>query len=54
MLPQNESGLSAPLTLACARGHVETARILLEYGAYVDHQNKVFGLYFMYLNEAAQ
>ena len=40
MLPQNEWG-DTPLSLACAGGYVETAIILLEHGAYVDHQNKV-------------
>ena len=40
MLPQNEWG-DTPLSLACAGGHVETVRILLEYRAYVDYQNKV-------------
>jgi ankyrin repeat protein len=42
MLPQNEWGSTA-LSLACVAGYVETATVLLEYGAYVDQQNKVFG-----------
>jgi disulfide bond formation protein DsbB len=41
MLPQNEWG-NTPLSRACACGHVETARVLLDHGAYVDHQIKVF------------
>ena len=41
MLPQNELG-ETPLIRACACGHVEIARVLLEYGAYVDYQKKVF------------
>ena len=40
MLPQNEWG-DTSLSFACAGGYVETAMVLLEHGAYVDHQNKV-------------
>ena len=39
-LMQDEDGDTA-LIEACAGGHVETARILLDHGANVDHQNKV-------------
>jgi ankyrin repeat protein len=46
MLPQNEWGSTA-LSHACAGGHVETARVLLDHGAHVDQQDKVFGFYFM-------
>jgi hypothetical protein len=46
MLPQNEWGDIA-LFCACAGGHVETARVLLDHWAYVDHQNKVLEFYFM-------
>jgi ankyrin repeat protein len=49
MLPQDHSG-GTPLALACARGYVETARVLLEYRAYVDQQNKV---YFIHPRESA-
>ena len=41
MLSQDEYG-DTPLIAACRRGHVETARILLDHGANVDHQNKVW------------
>jgi ankyrin repeat protein len=44
MVPQDEWG-NAALSLACAHGHVETARVLLDHGAYVDQQNKVFLFY---------
>jgi ankyrin repeat protein len=43
MVPQDEWG-SIALSHACAYGHVETARVLLDHGAYVDHQNKVVKL----------
>ena len=39
-LVQDESGTTA-LIQACERGHVETARVLLDHGANVDHQNNV-------------
>jgi ankyrin repeat protein len=32
---------NTPLINACRRGHVETARVLLDHGANVDYQNKV-------------
>jgi ankyrin repeat protein len=41
MLPQDEWG-NAALSRACVDGYVETARVLLDHGAYVDQQNKVF------------
>ena len=41
ILSQNDSG-STPLAIACVCGFVEIARVQLEYGAYVDYQNKVF------------
>jgi ankyrin repeat protein len=37
---QNEVG-DTPLIKACQRGHVETARVLLDHGANVDQQNNV-------------
>ena len=37
---QDESGNTA-LIKACYGGHVETARVLLDHGADVDHQNNV-------------
>jgi ankyrin repeat protein len=46
MVPQNEWG-NAALSRACACGHIETARVLLDHGAYINQQNKVFGFYFM-------
>ena len=39
-LMQDEKGNTA-LIKACRRGHVETARVLLDHGANVDHQNNV-------------
>jgi ankyrin repeat protein len=41
MLPQNKWGYTA-LYHACMDGHVEIARALLDHGAYVEQQNKVF------------
>ena len=35
------------LIKACELGHVETARALLDHGAAVDYQNKVFKFYFI-------
>jgi ankyrin repeat protein len=43
--PQDERG-NAALSRACAGGYVETARVLLDHGAYVDQQNKVFEFYY--------
>ena len=40
MLLQDKWGNTA-LSRACACGHVETARVLLDHGANVDYQNKV-------------
>ena len=37
---QDEDGNTA-LIQACRYGHVETARVLLDHGANVDHQNNV-------------
>ena len=37
---QDEDGNTA-LIQACRRGHVETARVLLNHGTNVDHQNNV-------------
>jgi ankyrin repeat protein len=42
---QDEIGDTA-LINACQGGHIETARVLLDHGANVDYQNKVFGFYF--------
>ena len=39
-LMQDNRGYTA-LILACRRGHVETARILLDYDTNIDHQNNV-------------
>ena len=39
-LMQDKYGYTA-LVVACRRGHVETARVLLDHGANVDHQNNV-------------
>jgi ankyrin repeat protein len=39
-LMQDGNG-DTPLIKACQRGHVETARVLLDHGAVVDCQNKV-------------
>ena len=39
-LVQDEDGDTA-LIQACQYGHVETARVLLDHGANVDHQNNV-------------
>ena len=39
-LTQDEDGDTA-LIKACQGGHVETARLLLDHGANMDHQNKV-------------
>jgi ankyrin repeat protein len=39
-LMQDEDGNTA-LIMACQRGHVETARVLLDHGAATDYQNKV-------------
>ena len=39
-LMQDENGNTA-LIEACQGGHVESARILLDHGANVDHQNNV-------------
>jgi ankyrin repeat protein len=33
-----------PLIQACQRGHVETARVLLDHGAATDYRNKVNSL----------
>ena len=52
ILLQNDSG-STPLAIACERGFVETARVQLEYGAYVDYQNKVFEFSLMPLHQTA-
>ena len=41
-LIQDEDG-DTFLIKACQRGHVETARVLLDHGANVDHQNNVRG-----------
>ena len=35
---------NTPLIKACERGYVETARILLDHGTYMDHRNKVESL----------
>ena len=37
---QDESG-DTPLIQSCRRGHVETARVLVEHRANVDQQNNV-------------
>ena len=39
-LVQDEDGDTA-LIKACWNGHAETARVLLDHGANVDHQNNV-------------
>ena len=39
-LMQDNDGYTA-LIEACRRGNVETARILLDYGANIDHHNNV-------------
>ena len=39
-LMQDKNGDTA-LIKACEHGHVETARVLLDHGANVDHQNIV-------------
>ena len=39
-LVQDENGDTA-LIQTCWNGHVETARVLLDHGANVDHQNNV-------------
>ena len=39
-LMQDKYGNTA-LIKACEGGHVETARILLDYGTNIDHQNNV-------------
>ena len=39
-LIQDKDGDTA-LIQACRHGHVETARVLLDHGANVDHQNNV-------------
>ena len=39
-LMQDEDGNTA-LIQACRRRHAETARVLLDHGANVDHQNNV-------------
>ena len=36
-----DRGGDTPLINACLRGHVETARVLLDHGANVDQQNNV-------------
>ena len=46
LLSQNEWGNMA-LSLACAGGYIETARVLLDRRAYVDYQNKVKSLKFI-------
>jgi ankyrin repeat protein len=33
------------LIIACDRGRIETAKVLLDHGAYVNQQNKVFEFY---------
>jgi ankyrin repeat protein len=35
---------NTPLIQACQRGHIETARVLLDHGAARDHCNKVNSL----------
>ena len=39
-LMQDKDGNTA-LIKACGGGHVETARVLLDHGANIDHQNNV-------------
>ena len=46
LLSQNEWGNMA-LSLACAGGYIETARVLLDHRAYVNYQNKVKSLKFV-------
>ena len=42
--PQHEWGNTA-LTVACENGYATVAKLLLEYGAIVDYQNKVHDYY---------
>lgn len=46
---QIETNRNTALTLACFQGRVEVVRILVQYGANVEHRAKVLlFLYFMY------
>ena len=41
VLPQCECGNTA-LTIACENEYVKITKLLLEYGAFIDHKNKVY------------